>query len=193
MEPLVYRSAAAAAVVAVTVLLWWVSELRIAVRNRGGTGENLDRGSRLWVVALVAAGTATAFWLARREIGIVQGWWPIAVGILLAMCGIALRAWSVATLGAFFTTAVEVQPHHRIVDDGPYRLLRHPSYTGALVTVVGVTLALGSWPGCLAATGLTVAGLVQRIVVEERALAVRLGPAWGAFARSRRRLIPMVW
>ncbi len=113
--------------------------------------------------------------------------------MLLAVLGMALRAWSVATLGAFFTTAVEVQRDHRIIESGPYRRLRHPSYTGALLTVVGVTLALGNWLGCLVATLCALAGLVQRILVEERALAARLGPAWDAFASGRRRLIPLVW
>ena len=174
-------------------MTWWVSELRIMVRNRGGTGENLDRGSRVWVVALVVAGTATAFALAWRGVGRIDGWWPVVLGEALAVCGIGLRAWSVTTLGAFFTTAVEVQRDHRIIESGPYRWLRHPSYTGALLTVAGVTLALASWPGCMVAALLTVAGLVQRIRVEERALAARLGPAWVAFAHGRRRLIPLVW
>jgi protein-S-isoprenylcysteine O-methyltransferase len=193
MEPLVYRSAPAAALFHATVLAWCISELRIMVRNRGGTGENLDRGSRVWVVALIAVGTAAAFGIAWQGAGRLEGWWPVVVGVLLAVCGIALRAWSVATLGAFFTTAVEVQRDHRLIDRGPYRRLRHPSYTGSLITVVGVTLALGNWLGCVVAVVLALAGLVQRILVEERALAGRLGPAWDAFARSRRRLIPMVW
>jgi protein-S-isoprenylcysteine O-methyltransferase len=193
MGPQVYRSPTAVAVFAATLLIWWVSELRIMVRNRGGTGENLDRGSRLWVVALIAVGTAAAFGLASQGVGRIDGWWPVIVGLLLALSGITLRAWSVATLGAFFTTAVEVQRDHRIIEDGPYRRLRHPSYTGALTTVIGVTLALGSWLGCVVATIFAVTGLVQRIIVEERALAARLGPAWDAFARNRRRLIPMVW
>jgi protein-S-isoprenylcysteine O-methyltransferase len=193
MEPLVYRAPAAIAVFHATVVIWWISELRIMVRNRGGTGENLDRGSRVWVVALVTTGTAAAFALAWQGFGRIDGWWPVVVGVLLAICGIALRAWSVTTLGAFFTTTVEVQQDHRIIEGGPYRRLRHPSYTGALLTVIGVTLALGSWLGCLVATLLALSGLVQRILVEERALAARLGPAWGAFARGRRRLIPMFW
>jgi protein-S-isoprenylcysteine O-methyltransferase len=161
MEPLVYAAPIAIALFHATLVIWCVSELRIMVRNRGGTGENLDRGSRVWVVALVAAGTATAFALASSGVGRIDGWWPVVLGELLALCGIALRAWSVATLGPFFTTAVEVQSNHRIIDSGPYRWLRHPSYTGALLTVIGVTLALASWIGCLVATLLAGMGRVR--------------------------------
>jgi protein-S-isoprenylcysteine O-methyltransferase len=193
MAPLVYRAPVAIGLFHATVLVWWISELRIMVRNRGGTGENLDSGSRLWVVGLVALGTAAAFGVAWQRFGRIDGWWPVAAGLGLAGAGVAVRAWSVASLGAFFTTAVEVQRDHRIVESGPYRLLRHPSYTGALLTVAGVTLALCNWLGCLVATLCTLMGLVQRIVVEERALSTRLGPAWEAFARRRRRLLPLVW
>lgn len=193
MEPLVYREPIAIALFAATLLTWWLSELRIMVRNRGGSGENLDKGSRVWVVVLVAAGTAAAFGLAWLAVGRIGGWAVVAAGVALALAGIVLRQWSVRTLGAFFTTAVEVQADHRIIDRGPYSRLRHPSYTGALLTAVGVALALGNWIGCLAATVLSLAGLVQRIRVEEGALATRLGPAWAAYAQGRRRLIPLVW
>ncbi|MDQ6848097.1 MAG: isoprenylcysteine carboxylmethyltransferase family protein [Candidatus Dormibacteraeota bacterium] len=193
MEPLVYREPLAIAAFAATLVTWWLSEMRIMVRNRGGGGENLDRGSRVWVVLLIAAGTAAAFGLAWLDVGRIAGWAVVAGGVVLALAGIVLRQWSVATLGAFFTTAVEVQAGHRIIDRGPYSRLRHPSYTGALLTVVGVALALDSWIGCIAAAAFSLAGLVQRILVEERALASRLGPAWTAYAQGRKRLIPLVW
>jgi protein-S-isoprenylcysteine O-methyltransferase len=193
MAPLVYRVPVTIALFHAALLAWWVSELRIMVRNRGGTGENLDRGSRVWVVALIVVGTAGAFALSWQGFGRIDGAWPVVTGLVLAGGGMALRAWSVATLGSYFTTAVEVQADHRVIDSGPYRLLRHPSYTGALLTVAGMTLALGTWLGCVVATGFALAGLVQRILVEERALAARLGPAWDAFAQTRRRLIPVIW
>jgi protein-S-isoprenylcysteine O-methyltransferase Ste14 len=72
-------------------------------------------------------------------------------------------------------------------------VLRRPSYTGLLLIVVGLTLALGRWLSCLVATMLATAGLARRITVEESALASHLGSEWTAFARTRKRLIPMVW
>ena len=193
MKPLVDGGAWAIALYYATLCVWGISELRIGIRNRGGRGENLDRGSRVWVVLLVAAGMTAAGALAKLPAGRISGWAPIVVGVALALAGIALRQWSVVTLGSFFTTSVEVQQDHRIIDSGPYAWLRHPSYTGALLTVVGASLALGSWIGCLVATLLGLTGLVQRILVEERALASRLGPAWMAYAGQRKRLIPLVW
>jgi protein-S-isoprenylcysteine O-methyltransferase len=165
MQPLVYREPLAIALFYGTSLVWMLSELRILHRNRGGTGEDLDRGSRVWVVLLIAVGLSAAFGLAWLPGGEVRGWWPVAVGLALALCGMALRRWAVTVLGRFFTTSVEVQPGHRVVDTGPYGVVRHPSYTGTLLTVVGVTLALGSWLSCLVATAFALAGLARRILV----------------------------
>ncbi|HEY8676997.1 MAG TPA: isoprenylcysteine carboxylmethyltransferase family protein [Candidatus Dormibacteraeota bacterium] len=193
MQPLVYREPLAIALFYSTFVVWFLSELRIMVRNRGGTGENLDGGSRAWVVLLIWAGMSAAFGLVRVPVAQISGWWPVIVGVALAGCGIALRQWSVATLGSFFTTSVEVQADHRIIEGGPYGVLRHPSYTGGLLTVIGLSLALGSWLSCLVAALFALAGFARRIAVEERALASHLGPAWTAFSSTRKRLIPRVW
>ncbi len=193
MPALVDRDPLAAGLYYATMALWILSELRIMVRNRGGTGEDLDRGSRVWVVLLVSAGMVAASGLARLTVARVDGLWPVLVGVGLALSGVALRYWAVATLGSFFTTAVEVQADHHVVAAGPYALLRHPSYSGALLTVVGMSLALGSVLGCAAAVCLALAGLAQRIRVEEQALASRLGAPWAAYAQAHKRLIPLVW
>jgi protein-S-isoprenylcysteine O-methyltransferase len=193
MRPLVFAEPLAIAFFYATYIPWTLSELRVLSRNRGGTGENYDRGSRVWVVLLVGLGLIAASGLAWAPVGQVHGWWPVSVGLALGICGIALRQWAVATLGRFFTTSVEVQPGHRVIDTGPYATVRHPSYSGTLLTVVGLTFALGNWLSCLVATAFAFAGLAQRIAVEEQALAAHLGSDWTAFAVRRKRLIPLIW
>jgi protein-S-isoprenylcysteine O-methyltransferase Ste14 len=191
--PLVYRDPLAAALFFGTGAIWMASELSISIRKRGGTGENLDRGSRVWVVLLVAGGMAAALGLARLPFGQLGGCWPLVVGVVLALLGVAVRQWAVAVLGRFFTTAVEVQAGHRVVDHGPYAVVRHPSYSGCLMTVVGLSLALGSWLGCAVATVMAIIGFARRISVEERALSSHLGRAWTEYARRRKRLVPPFW
>jgi protein-S-isoprenylcysteine O-methyltransferase Ste14 len=193
MQPLVERSSPAAVIYYGTFGIWVIADMRINIRNHGGRGENLDRGSRFWVVLFIGAGLGAALVLAKAPVAQIPGWAPVIAGIAIALGGIALRLWSVATLGSFFTTSVEVQADHRIVTRGPYAVLRHPSYTGLLLIVAGLTLALGSWLSCLVAAVLATAGVARRIAVEESALASHLGPEWTAFARTRKRLIPMVW
>jgi protein-S-isoprenylcysteine O-methyltransferase Ste14 len=59
--------------------------------------------------------------------------------------GIAIRQWAVMVLGRYFTTNVRVHPGQTVVEEGPYRWVRHPSYTGMLITFVGIGLALWNW------------------------------------------------
>jgi protein-S-isoprenylcysteine O-methyltransferase Ste14 len=66
-----------------------------------------------------------------------------AAGLVLMWAGIALRQWAVTVLGRFFTVDVRVQPDQTVVEAGPYRYVRHPSYSGMIITFLG--LALGNW------------------------------------------------
>jgi protein-S-isoprenylcysteine O-methyltransferase Ste14 len=107
--------------------------------------------------------------------------------------GIAIRQWAVATLGRFFTIDVRVQPGQTVVDRGPYRWVRHPAYTGLILTFLGFGLALGNWAALGVAFLVPTAGLVYRIHFEERALLEGLGEPYRRFAEGRPRLFPGVW
>lgn len=75
------------------------------------------------------------------------------LGIVLMIAGIALRQCSIVVLGKYFTSDVAAQSGHSLIEVGPYRYVHHPSYTGALLTLLGFGLALGNWAGLTAALG----------------------------------------
>lgn len=76
------------------------------------------------------------------------------------MCaGIAIRQWSVALLGQLFTIDVRVHPDQTVVERGPYRWVRHPSYTGLIMSFVGIRLALGNWAALAVLAMVPTAGL----------------------------------
>ena len=89
--------------------------------------------------------------------------------------------------------AVTVPSDQHVVDRGPYRWVRHPSYSGLLLTLVGLGAALGNWLSLIALAVLPTAGLVVRIRVEEAALLAALGAPYREYARHRRRLVPGLW
>lgn len=115
------------------------------------------------------------------------------VGCAAMAFGIAFRAWAVIVLGRYFTVDVRVREHQEVVDRGPYRLLRHPSYTGLLCTCLGIGLALGNWVALLVAIVPTTIAIVFRIRVEERVLLAGIGEPYREFCATRSRLIPHVW
>jgi protein-S-isoprenylcysteine O-methyltransferase Ste14 len=118
---------------------------------------------------------------------------PVGLGISIIAAGAALRIWAVVTLGRFFKITITIQPDHHLVDVGPYRRLRHPSYTGLLLILAGVGIALDNWLSLLALVALPLAGILIRIRVEEAALMAALGESYAAYAARTARLIPGVW
>jgi protein-S-isoprenylcysteine O-methyltransferase Ste14 len=82
---------------------------------------------------------------------------------------------------------------HRLVVGGPYRHLRHPSYTGAILMFVGVGVGLGNWLSLAACLVLPAVGYVQRIPREEALLRQELGEPYAEYARHTDRLVPSLW
>lgn len=197
MVPLPSTSAGAGIAFYVTLGVFGALEQYVRLRSwRNHHGSSVDRGSILLVVLGIVTGVGGGFALAAYEPGaaIAFARWPILIlGLLLMWSGIALRQWSVATLGRLFTVRVRVHPGQVVIDGGPYRWVRHPSYTGLIITLIGVGLALGNWAALPVLLVLPTAGLVLRIRVEERALLEALGEPYRRFAAGRARLIPGVW
>jgi protein-S-isoprenylcysteine O-methyltransferase Ste14 len=180
----------------VTAVAFLASELSIRIRSAARrAGTRADRGSVLAVVAGIAGGVLLAIWCAVAVPGASMpgGWWLFGFGIALMWLGIVLREWAVWTLGRFFTVVVRVSDDQTVVDRGPYRWVRHPSYTGLLLTLVGLGFALGNWLSMIALAALPTVGLVIRIRVEERALLSVLGEPYREYAALHRRLIPGIW
>jgi protein-S-isoprenylcysteine O-methyltransferase Ste14 len=115
------------------------------------------------------------------------------IGICMLIAGVAVRGWSFETLGRYFTFTVKVSPDQPVVTAGPYRLLRHPGYAGGLLATAGIGLMWGNWVSFATLTLLTLAFIVWRIRVEERALLATLAEAYGSYAAQHKRLLPLVW
>jgi protein-S-isoprenylcysteine O-methyltransferase Ste14 len=107
--------------------------------------------------------------------------------------GLAIRVWAVAALGRAFRTTVEVAPDQGIVSSGPYRWVRHPSYTGLLLIVAGLGLVAGNWLALVGCVALPLAALLRRIHVEEAELTRVLGQPYRAYQARTKRLIPGLW
>ena len=172
--------------------------LRDAARGKGGRA--LDRGSRRLIAVGITVAIALAGVLARRLRHDSALWLPaadtdalLAVGLAIMWAGIALRVWSVATLGPAFRLTVEIDPDQQLVDRGPYRRLRHPSYTGLVLITCGYGVAARVWPALAVAVVLPVAVLARRIEIEERELVVAMGDSYREYQRRTKRLVPGVW
>jgi protein-S-isoprenylcysteine O-methyltransferase len=148
-----------------------------------------DRGSALAIFGSMIAAQVTSAWefAGRAVVPGELGW---VGGTLAIVLGLALRLWAIRTLGRFFTATVRVAGDQRIVSTGPYRRLRHPSYTGVLVAALGSAAVLGSVWGLALVGALCVPAYLYRIAIEERALVRELGATYEAYRQRTWGLLP---
>jgi protein-S-isoprenylcysteine O-methyltransferase Ste14 len=116
-----------------------------------------------------------------------------AFGVIAVAAGALIRKRCFRLLGDAFTGDVQVQPGQKIVNTGPYALLRHPAYTGGSLMNVGIALALGSWASLALLLVASFAVYSYRIAVEESALLAELGEPYREFLATRKRIIPYIW
>lgn len=174
----------------------WAMQFRsLRERFHRRSGRRAERWSLAVVLVGIFGGLVGGIKLASWPDGrITVGSWAFFVlGLVLMGGGLALRQWSMIVLGRYFTPDVRVQPHQRVVERGPYRWARHPSYTGMIVFFVGIGLALSNWGSLVVLFAVPTAALVVRIHAEETALVAALGDDYRRFAATRARLVPGVW
>ena len=106
---------------------------------------------------------------------------------------LSLRIWAIATLGSSFRTTVETHQDQEVVRRGPYRLVRHPSYTGLLLTCLGYGVAVQNWLSLIFAIGLPLVAILYRIHVEEAELVSSLGSDYERYRKETKTLIPWIW
>jgi protein-S-isoprenylcysteine O-methyltransferase Ste14 len=113
-------------------------------------------------------------------------------GIALMWAGIGFRYYAMRVLGRYFTFQVAAHAWQTVIEAGSYRYIRHPSYTGALITVLGLGMALGNWEGMIALVACVGVGYAYRIRVEEAVLRDALGQPYRDYMARTRRLIPIL-
>ena len=114
--------------------------LRALPADRGSTGL-LGAAFGLGLLGLAAAPVLNAYRVADMDLGPGVGW----IGVAIMVAGLAVRLWSQAVLGRYYTSTLRHDADQPVVASGPYRLLRHPSYTGTLLTLLGFGLCFGNW------------------------------------------------
>jgi len=158
--------------------------------------KSADRGTIVAAWVLILGSCLTGFFLARH-ITVLN--WPahspviICVAVLLEIAGVALRIWAIRHLGRFFTVDVGIQHGHEVIQDGPYRFVRHPSYSGSVLAVAGLGCLTFNWLGLILIVVCTLVAYALRIPVEEKALFAQFGQRYADYAARTKRLIPWVY
>jgi protein-S-isoprenylcysteine O-methyltransferase len=178
-------------------LIYVVSELGLSLKKRAKAADTRgrDRGSLglLWIVIGVSVflgfNVAYALPAARMGGGMVVRY----LGVVLFAAGLSIRWYSIVHLGRFFTVNVAIADNHRLIDTGPYRFVRHPAYTGALMAFLGLGLCLDNWASLLVLMVPVFLAFLRRMRVEESVLLQGLGDPYRDYMTRTKRLIPAVY
>lgn len=182
--------------VAIFVVAWIAGAVYFGVKSEAGLagwvrGLRRTLPRRLLLIAgayafsLLIRHTPDSFWHHLRY------WQPelALLGALIAVASTALLLWARWVLGAMWASIPLVHEHHELRTEGPYRIVRHPIYTGLLGLVLGGMLAcgFGVWIVFLA---VAVPWLLRRVRIEDGLMADRFGASYEAYRARVPALIP---
>lgn len=186
------------------IFLAFISSLLYATQPRVSIAEskhkNVTDKNTMWLIIIVS-GTGQVMSLLewayfQREasgnyINSLSAW--AITGAFLLITGTMFRLYAIYTLGKYFTATVQIMDEHKIVKTGPYKLLRHPSYTGAFVAMLGCAIFLQS------VSGIIIFGIGMlfvyhlRIKTEEKTLLQNFGTAYSNYCNSTWKMFPWIW
>lgn len=177
------------------LVVWLATECWIAFREIGETDTSQDRHTKK-VFALCAAAAISIALLGPQPPQFTIFYSRLVMlilGSLTMFIGITIRVLSVLTLGNYFRTTVMVQKGQKIVRAGLYKYLRHPSYLGALITVLGFGIVRDNWFTVCTTLVIMVYGVAQRIAVEEEVMQRAFGKEYFDYKKKTYKLIPKIY
>jgi protein-S-isoprenylcysteine O-methyltransferase Ste14 len=178
-------------------LIYVLSELGLSLKKRAKAGESRvqDRGYLILIWMVIVFSVTLAFTLAHifPAAGMDAAPTMRFLGIVLFGVGLAVRWYAIVHLGRFFTVNVAIAADHRLIDTGPYRIVRHPSYTGALMAFLGLALCLANWASLVVIFVPIFSVFLRRMRVEEAALLQAFGDRYRDYMNRTKRLIPAIY
>ena len=185
-------------VASVAVLLCWIGFGGVMLRTRLLARETsaVRRDLRsVFGIALQGAGMAAA-WIGsfRFDWAVSQGSWIAAIiPSAIALGAVCLFAWSAKTMGANWSLVARTREDHRLVQTGPFALVRNPIYVALFGMMCAVATALGHTANLILAVPFYLTGTLMRVSIEERLLREMFGPAFDDYERRVKRFVPMIW
>ncbi len=178
-------------------IIYFASEFALGMMKRARSGSaTLKDGNTTSVLWLVIVPSITIAYLVQSNL-LQTGWpeqsWVTGLAIAMMVAGLGIRWYSILYLGRFFTVNVAVAADHQLIDTGPYRRVRHPSYTGALLAFLGLGVSMQNGVSLLILAIAPTVAFIHRMNVEEAALAGAFGERYLEYMLRTKRLLPGVY
>lgn len=177
-------------------LAWMASEIALVFAT-GSKKESKDRdkGSIKWLNVVIYSSIAVAVTMGTLGIGRVKGLPPAVplTGLVMLVLGIFIRWTAILTLRRFFTVNIVIQKDHKLIRSGLYRFVRHPSYSGALISFWGMGLVFSNIVSLVVLVIPVTIAFIKRIDIEEAALLEAFGEEYEEYKKKSKRLFPLIY
>jgi protein-S-isoprenylcysteine O-methyltransferase Ste14 len=177
-------------------VVWVLSEIILAiVLHSNRTDKSRDKYSLayLWftIIVSITAGSMTA----SMKVGYIPGIFRITayIGLFFVLFGLVVRWIAILTLRRYFTVNVAIRKDHKIVNNGLYKTIRHPAYSGNLLSFFGLAVYFANWLTFIIIFVPVLCAFLYRIKIEEEALIAQFGKKYIAYKEKTNRLIPYLW
>jgi len=177
-------------------VLWFLSEIILNTQLRAGKADkqNKDKSSLSFIwITLIISMTAASLFASYYYYPFVASPYIRYTGAGIVLLGIIFRLYAIKTLGRYFTVNVTIREGHKIIKQGLYKYLRHPSYTGSLLSFVGFGISLNNWVSFLIVMIPVTASFIRRMNIEERALTEQFGEEYITYKKQTWRLLPFIY
>ena len=179
-----------------TYLIWFVSEIVLNRMRRSAPSDkkNEDKNSMatIWITILMII-PLSIFIATYFHASIFRNNKYDYVGLIVIGLGILIRFIAINSLGKFFTVDVTIRKQHELKKDGLYKLVRHPSYSGSILSFVGFGISLNNWISLFVVTIAVFTAFMKRIRIEENVLQNQFGEEYKKYAKKTYRLIPWIY
>jgi protein-S-isoprenylcysteine O-methyltransferase Ste14 len=178
------------------VVIYWIRGIRFWGPRAKGKIVKEERTD--WSFWGIVAGMIAAFYLPPVEFLYFKnilplGLWMQITGWILILCGSVLFVWARRTLGKYYSGHVSLVEGQPLVQDGPYRFLRHPAYLGYLLIAIGIAVGYSSLVGMIVIPSALLPAVIYRLSIEDQLLSEHFGYHFKEYASKTARLIPGLW
>lgn len=173
--------------------LWFLSEILIAIltRSKASESKSFDKNSLglLWLVIIPSIFAGIYIAVSYPMYNVTEYF----LGLFLIIAGMSLRLFAIFSLKTYFNANVSIHHDHKLKTDGIYSIVRHPSYTGALLSFFGLGLSQGNWISLLIIFIPITIAFIYRINIEEKVLSENFKDDYLDYKRKSKKLIPYIF
>ena len=175
--------------------IWFISELLLNIFFHSANNiDDQDKGSMriIWFTIAVSVDLGIIISIFFKFSLSRLIFLPYA-GLFLIIAGMIFRFIAVWTLGKYFTVNVTIKENHQIIKVGLYKIIRHPSYLGSLVSFIGFGISLNNWISLILIIVPITIAFIHRIEIEERLLLKQFGLEYSEYIKKTYRLVPNIY